>query len=98
MTTFSTRKSRSGGLPVSELRWGALNKALLECTDESKLRRWLDDTVRSGHLTRSVRIYGRLNYVRRQREMRDIKAALAVNNSERLVVRSVKDAKSEEAA
>lgn len=51
------------------LSWAALNAALLACMDEAELECWLAATVASGKRTRAQRIQGRLNAVRRQKEL-----------------------------
>jgi len=58
---------------VTQLSWSQLNYVLLDCDDVKTLQDWLDVTVATGLLTRSVRIYGRLSTVRRAGELKDLK-------------------------
>ena len=58
---------------VTQLSWSQLNYTLLECDDVKTLQAWLDATVATGLVTRSVRVYGRLSAVRRAVELKDLK-------------------------
>lgn len=62
---------------VTQLSWADLNELLINTTDEKQLAKWLEETVRSGSEYRALRVHGRLNAVRRQREIEDIKRKVA---------------------
>lgn len=59
---------------VNQLGWAELNSALMTA-NEAMLARWLKVTVASGSLYRSLRVHGRLNAARKEREIAEIKAA-----------------------
>ena len=56
--------------------WAALNACLLDCEDQTELRRWLGREVASHRKTRALRVYGRLSAVRRAQEVRALKERL----------------------
>jgi hypothetical protein len=58
---------------VTQLSWSQLNYVLLDCDDVKTLQDWLDVTVATGLVTRSVRIYGRLSAVRRAGELKALR-------------------------
>lgn len=58
---------------VTQLSWSQLNYVLLDCDDVKTLQDWLDATVATGLVTRSVRIYGRLSAVRRASELKALR-------------------------
>ena len=58
---------------VMSLTWSQLNYVLLECDDVKRLQNWLDATVATGLITRSIRIYGRLSAVRRAGELKALR-------------------------
>jgi hypothetical protein len=59
---------------VNNLTWAELNVALMTA-DERTLTRWLRDTVAAGSLYRGLRVHGRLNALRKEREIAEIRAA-----------------------
>lgn len=71
MRTRTTRDPR----PIAGVTFYDLNRMLLETEDVAQLQRWLDEAVAEGVLYRALRVHGRLNGVRRQQELKAIKAA-----------------------
>lgn len=65
-------------MDINALQWKDLNELLLNTDDEPTLRRWLQQTLEGGlPVYRALRIHGRLNAVRRAREIEDIKRKCA---------------------
>lgn len=57
----------------TDMKWPLLNTTVASCQDESTLRKWLRQELDAGGPSyRALRVYGRLSYVRRQRELREI--------------------------
>jgi hypothetical protein len=68
---------------VVGLSWAELNSALLRCDDLATLQRWFKDVVvKTGSLTRALRVYSRMSVVRREAELTALKAAVAAKNKE----------------
>ena len=59
---------------VNSLTWSQLNVALMTA-DERTLTRWLRETVATGSLYRAIRVHGRMNALRKEREIAEIRAA-----------------------
>ena len=57
---------------VNSLTWAELNVALMTA-DERTLARWLRETVATGSLYRALRVHGRLNALRKEREIAEIR-------------------------
>jgi hypothetical protein len=63
---------------VEDLSWSELNRLLLQTEDETLLHHWVEQlTTRASSVTRALRVYGRLNYVRGVRERQAIKYAFS---------------------
>ena len=69
----------------NELSWSNLCSQLLLCSDVATLQRWLTITVNGGVLYRALRVHGRMNAVRRARELAEIKRRCAVVGPEERV-------------
>ena len=69
---------------VAGMSWSRLNAALMETEDERQLASWLEEALASSSLGlhRMLRIHGRLNCVRRAREIREIRARIALKREE----------------
>ena len=61
------------------MSWSQLNAALMETEDEGKLAAWLKEMLdgASMSMSRALRIHGRLNGVRRAREIKEIRERVA---------------------
>ena len=64
-------------MDVTALSWSGLNRALQGCKDVATLQAWLTEMMRTGRMTRALRVYGRLSAVRRTEEIRAIKSTAA---------------------
>jgi len=60
-------------MDVTALSWSGLNCALQGCKDIATLQAWLTEMMRTGRMTRALRVYGRLSAVRRAEELAAIK-------------------------
>ena len=66
-------------LCVTDLSRRELVVMLRSCKDERKLQAWLTEEVKAGGLCYALIIHARYSAVRRARELRELKAAVVVN-------------------
>ena len=64
---------------VTDLPRRELAKALARCKDEAKLTAWLAEEVKAGCLCCALMVHARYSAMRRARELRELKAAVVVN-------------------
>lgn len=64
-------------IDVTQLSWSELNTALQDCGEMAVLQEWLTEMMRTGRLTRALRVYGRMSVVRREIEIAAIKSTVA---------------------
>jgi urease accessory protein UreF len=64
---------------VTDLPRRELSQVLRRCKDEQKLQSWLAEEVKAGCLCGALMVQARYSAVRRRRELRDLKAAVVVN-------------------
>ena len=67
------------------LSWARLNEELMATDDEVKLAAWLREALDGASMSmgRMLRIHGRLNGVRRAREIREIQDAIKRKKKQR---------------
>ena len=67
---------------VTALSWSQLCALLLDTDNVVTLQRWLEQETLAGKMYRALRVHGRMNAVRRDKEIRAIKQSCGAVNEE----------------